>query len=394
MIIIKNNKNKLMSVFTFTLIQLIIYFTNRSQILYINSNDYNSFYILFFISLYPLAFVLGSLFNQLLIKTNGDETNYPIIFNIACMALCFNQLYESYWSWLLFRFIYSFCMGRLFWIANDYLMNPKLSNSLKDVSYRGVIKLSIIRFTNIFSNILIGAFASSYDKVVTVSVILLQMAQIFFNINNRDQINSYKSFNQLKFFIEIYINLYKNNPIFTVFFFIFTGLHYTYLTWLIIIISHFKQVHPFFKWVIAVFALGEIFSTYIFIKEDDSIVLHRRILLGCLLFAIVNFFLFIVFSFQQYGFIIPLFLFSGIILSKFNGDLENLVFQNQTVTDRANFDFSNTILKNILSIIVLIITFHIAAYKAYGIFIILFVFYGVFFNFLGIKKIHYLKNVA
>ena len=111
MIIIKNNKNKFVAVIAFSLIQLIIYFTNRSQILYINNGSYNSFYILLFICLYPLGFVLGSLFNQIFIERLGDNGNYVVLFNVTCIALCFNQLYESYWSWLLFRLIFSFCIN-------------------------------------------------------------------------------------------------------------------------------------------------------------------------------------------------------------------------------------------------------------------------------------------
>ena len=385
MIIIKNNKNKFVAVIAFSLIQLIIYFTNRSQILYINNGSYNSFYILLFICLYPLGFVLGSLFNQIFIERLGDNGNYIVLFNVTCIALCFNQLYESYWSWLLFRFIYSFCIARLYWIANDHI-SFKNKYYFDNVSYNGVIKLSIIRFTNILSTILISAVSFSYGKVVTISVILLQLAQAFFSLNNKHNLSLSKSNHQLKFYINIYMNLYKKNRGFCFYFLLLTGLHYTYLTWIIIVVSHFRNIHYFFKFLIIIFALGEIFSTYIFLKEDHSIALKKRIKLGLSLFAIINFLLFLVFSLQEYKVILPLFFFSGVIISKLNSDLESLVFSTQNIVDKVNFDFSNSIVKNIFTIVILVITYHIAAYKAYGIFIFLFIIYFSFLILLLSKK--------
>jgi hypothetical protein len=386
MIIIKNNKNKFVAIIAFSLIQLIIYFTNRSQILYINSGGYDSFYILLFIALYPFGFVLGSLFNQLFIERLGENGTYVILFNITCIALSFNQLYESYWSWLLFRFIFSFCIARLYWIANDHIA-LKNKNYFDKISYNGVIKLSIIRFTNIFSNILISTITFSYNKVVTISVILLQLAQTFFSLNNKHNLSLAKNTHHLKFYIDIYINLYKKNPLFCLYFLLLNGLHYTYLTWVIIIISHFKNIHYFFKFLIIFFALGEIFSTYIFLREDNSIAVKKRITWGLSLFAIINFFLFLVFSLKNYNLILPLFFLSGVIISKLNGDLDHLVFSSQKIVDKINFDFSNSIIKNVFSIVILIITYHIAAYKAYGIFIFLFIIYFSFLILLLFKKI-------
>lgn len=385
MITIHNNKNTFFAITAFGLIQLVIYFTNRSQILYISAGFYNSFYQLLFICLFPLGFVFGSLFNQFFINRFGINGTYIVLFSITCIALLSNNLYETQWSWIFFRFIYSFCIAGLYWIFNDHL-SIKNQNLSQNISY-SFLKLIIIRFTNIFSNVIISVMNYNYHNITIISVLLLQFSQIFFSLNNKNNLTLAKPINELKFFIDIYFNLYQQNKIFCLFFLLFMSIHSTYHLWLIIIISHLKYLNFIYKYLIITFALGEIFSTYIFLKEDDSIIINKRIFYGVSLFSLLNFILFLCLASENYAILLPIIFVTGIIMSKINTDIELFVFNNQKVTNKINFDFSNTVVKNIFNIIILIITFHITSYKAYMIFAIVTIIYGIFILFFYKKSI-------
>jgi hypothetical protein len=384
---INNHKTTAYAIISFSLIQLTIYFTNRSQIFYINMGLFSSFYKIIFICLYQLGFIVGSLFNQFFINKFGVNGTYIVLFAISCIALLFHNLYESYWSWLFFRFIYSFCIAGLYWIFNDHF-SIQNKNIRKNISI-GTAKLTIVRFSNIISSILISILNFSYDKMAVVSVIMMQFAQIFFSLNNKNNLALAKPINDLKFYLDIYFQIYEKNKIFCIYFLLLLGVHNTYITWLIIIASNLQNTFQWARILIVVFALGEIVSNYLFMKNNYNIGINQRIYRGYFVFAIINFLIFLILYNQGYLFLFPILFIGGIVSAKIVSDLELLVFENQNITNKTNFDFSNTIIKYLLNIGLVIITYHITSYKIYIIFFILFLLF-ISFSILGLKKITFL----
>jgi hypothetical protein len=63
----------------------------------------------------------------------------------------------------------------------------------------GIVKISIIRFSSILSNILISSLLWPYNKTVAFAAILLHIAQITFSLNNKNNIHWAKPINELKF---------------------------------------------------------------------------------------------------------------------------------------------------------------------------------------------------
>lgn len=375
MINVNNHKNTFYAIMAFSLIQLIIYFTNRSQIFYITAEDFSAIYKILFICLYQLGFVIGSLFNQFFINKFGINGTYIVLFAFSTISLLFNILYQSNWSWLFFRFIYSFSIAGLYWIFNDHF-SVSNKNIRQNISF-SVAKLTIVRFANIISNILISILSFQYDKMVVISVILMQVAQIFFSLNNKNNLALAKPINDLKFYLDIYTEFYQKNKSFCIFFLVLLGIHNTYITWLIIMASNLHLDLAWSKILIVVFALGEILSTYIF-KFLGYTNIHKKLYWGYISFGIINFFMFLIIYFQKYFLLVPILFIAGVIGAKMIASLELLVFQNQKITNRINFDFSNTLIKHLLNMSLIIITYPFTSSKIYIIFFILSIFFTSF----------------
>jgi hypothetical protein len=356
-----------MPLMAFTTLQITIFYTNRSQIMYLTTRQYGIFYITIFSCMYPFGFSCGSILNQYLILKFGRREAYIILFAVVSISLLANNIYHNKFSWCFFRFFYSFAMSGLIGIFDAGL--EVVFNKSKHTLPKKLMDTSSVKAANFLSGLLLSAWRLEYFQVVTISAILLQISQIFFTITK--ELLQDIPFVKSRYMPRVFFDIYKKDKAAFLSFIWMNGIYGVYLTWIFIVTANLQD-HIFVRrFLVLFFVMGEILSCYLFNNISHSNNIKINIALDTTLFSLINIFLFWLLHYNYHKLFLLLLLISGLLISKITVQNDILIRSYHNHLSKKEMDLTYLITKQGINIASSLLTIPFAMYKSQFVIIVI-----------------------
>jgi hypothetical protein len=235
------------------------------------------------------------------------------------------------------------------------------------------LKTSASRSANLISGILLGAWNLEYYQVVTISAIFLQLAQLFFTLNT--DLNISTSQTKLKYIPEIFVNIYRHQKPGFIMFVLINGFYGIYITIMLIATTQSAQPNYIHKFIVLLFAIGEVTSCYIFNKLPQSKNLKNLLVIEGILFIIVNSILIICLNYSYYKLLLIIFALCGALINKICSDLDDFINLYTPSYLKKDMSFTSAITKQIINFIGIMALVPLSTYRTdLVIIIIMFIF--------------------